>query len=150
MLRLIPAVVLAVLAALTVAACGDDGRAARPLPPTTPATTEAPSASEPPGQVAAEPLPDPEPAPPARTRPTPRPKPKPQPKFTGVHAENYRTAHEVCGTFPPAKIASDLGVSSTNPADLARAYSEMKRPAFRQAPFEGCLDALLGRPPKVR
>ena len=144
MLRLIPGVVLALLVALTLAACGEDEQAARTASPTTAAMTEAPPSPEPPEPAAAEPLPEPEPEPPAK------PKPKPRAKFTGVHADNYRTAYRVCGAFPPAKIASDLGVPSTDPADLAQAYSEGKRPAFRQAPFEGCLDALLERPPKVR
>jgi hypothetical protein len=79
--------------------------------------------------------------------PKPRPKPKPKPgeapsKFTGVQANNYEIAYQVCGVFGLRKTAQDLHVKA-EPVTVADAYADDYRPGFQQAPFEGCLDALL-------
>ena len=71
-------------------------------------------------------------------------------EFTGVHAENYRTAYFICDEFPIAKVASDFDIDSTDPVTVAEAYADDYKPEYRQAPFEGCLDAFIGDPPKVR
>jgi hypothetical protein len=70
-------------------------------------------------------------------------------EFTGIHAENYRTAYFICGEFPIRKVASDLGIDSTDPVTVAKAYADEYKPEYRQAPFEGCLDAFIGDPPKI-
>lgn len=63
-----------------------------------------------------------------------------------TNASNYEIAYQVCGAFPPEKIASDLGISSTDPVDIATAYAEGYTERFRQAGLDGCLDVLTGQP----
>ena len=70
-------------------------------------------------------------------------------EFTGVDAENYRTAYYICGKFSIKKVASDLGIHSTDPVTVAKKYADEYIPENRLAPFEGCLDALTGDPPKI-
>jgi hypothetical protein len=101
------------------------------------------ASSTPPTPSPAEPTIFPNPTP----NPTPRPKPKPKPgdvpsKFTGVQANNYEIAYQVCGVFGLKKTAQDLHVKA-EPVTVAEAYADDYRPRFQQAPFEGCLDALL-------
>lgn len=59
---------------------------------------------------------------------------------------NYDIAYEVCSELTPQELAGDLGAATTSPADIALAFSEGYLAQYRQANFEGCLDALLGRP----
>ena len=64
-------------------------------------------------------------------------------KFSGTDRSNYSEAKVVCGAFSPAKLRRDLGLPSDSGAvDIAQAWSEKYRPAFRQAVFEGCLAGL--------
>ena len=68
-------------------------------------------------------------------------------EFQGQDRRNYLDAKGVCSTFPPKKIASDLGIKadvSTGPGlvRLAEGFAAGYRPAFRQPVFEGCLDGL--------
>ena len=70
-------------------------------------------------------------------------------RFTGIDADNYRTAYFICGKFTIQKIASDVGINSTDPATVADAYANDYDPERRQAPYDGCLDALVGDPPAV-
>lgn len=63
-----------------------------------------------------------------------------------VAADNYELAYTVCGSFPIEETAVEYGAASHEPADVATAFAEGYRPAYRQPVFEGCLDALLGKP----
>jgi hypothetical protein len=63
-------------------------------------------------------------------------------KWTGQNRENYEIAKFACGAFSRKKVARDLGITSTDPIDLAQKYSEGYRGPFRQAAFEGCLAGL--------
>jgi hypothetical protein len=53
--------------------------------------------------------------------------------------EVYDIAFQSCNVFPPKKIARDLGISSTNPVDLADAFADGYQDWARQSAFEGCL-----------
>jgi hypothetical protein len=53
----------------------------------------------------------------------------------------------VCGSFPPGKVASDLGLdvnvhTSEGLERIAEEYAGDYRPNFRRAVYEGCLDGL--------
>jgi hypothetical protein len=74
---------------------------------------------------------------------------QPQQGFTGVHAENYVIAYQVCGAFSLRKLAQDFG-SAADPRSVAEAYAEGYREGYKQANFEGCLDRLLKGPAAVR
>jgi hypothetical protein len=81
----------------------------------------------------------------------PKPEPKPQPEsassgFTGVHANNYEAAKEICSAFPKEQIAGELGLpTSADEFEIAEKYADDGyTDRFRQAGFEGCLDGLLG------
>lgn len=117
------------LACLGLAACGgdddDEPEPAATLP-------------EPPVEVA-----------PADSAPAePEPEPTGADKFTGQDRENYETAKEVCGAFPPEQSARDLGLrdnrgrTSEELVEIAERYAEGLRSSFRQAAFEGCLAGL--------
>lgn len=138
LLRARTTVLLLVAAAcFIVSACGgaSDETAADAVPETTAAVSDG--------------GPPPETETPAITRAA-RPKPRrAAPRFTGVHESNYEIAYQVCGAFSLRKLASDLGISSTSPVAIAEAYAADYRPAFRQAPYAGCLAVLLGRPSEV-
>jgi len=62
-------------------------------------------------------------------------------KFTGVHAENYEIAYDVCKVFGLREVAKEFK-TPRNPV-AAEGYASGYRPGFQQAPFEGCLDGLL-------
>jgi hypothetical protein len=80
------------------------------------------------------------------TSTTAPPKKKRQPRFTGVHAENYRINYFSCGAFSLKDLARQLKVPA-DPVAIAEEVAGDYRPGYRQAVFEGCLDALLGRKP---
>jgi hypothetical protein len=71
------------------------------------------------------------------------------PRFTGTAAENYRNNYVLCGAFRLKNLARQLDVAA-DPVAAAQKLARDYRPAFRQAVFEGCLDALLKKPPKVK
>jgi hypothetical protein len=63
--------------------------------------------------------------------------------FTGPQAKRYEEDREICGLFPPSKVARDLGLSaSSDSVTIAEAYADGYQPQFHQAAFEGCLDGL--------
>jgi hypothetical protein len=73
----------------------------------------------------------------------------PPARFTGVHANNYRVACQVCRLFGPKDIAKDYRIRSSNWATIALGFAQAGyRPAFRRAVFEGCLRGfrLRGKP----
>jgi hypothetical protein len=65
-------------------------------------------------------------------------------KFTGVHASNYEDAFAVCGAVGVKEVARQFG-TARDPVSAAEGYASGYRPAFRQAPFEGCLDGFGAR-----
>jgi hypothetical protein len=76
---------------------------------------------------------------------------KRKPSFTGVHAENYRINYASCSVFSRKQIAKEYKIQASDPVTVAQRYAEISyRPAYRQAAFEGCLDAFLGKPAKVK
>jgi hypothetical protein len=65
------------------------------------------------------------------------------PKFTGAQAKRYQEDKELCGLFPPSKVARDLGLpAGSDPITIAEAYADGYQPQFHQAAFEGCLAGL--------
>jgi hypothetical protein len=67
--------------------------------------------------------------------------------FTGQAAGTYGDARDVCGAFPPRKVARDLGVhvNGTSTSELraiADAYASGYRASFRPAAYAGCLAGL--------
>jgi hypothetical protein len=76
-------------------------------------------------------------------------KDKKRPRFTGTAAENYRINYFSCGTYSLKNLARQLHVRP-DPVAVAEELASDCKPAYRQAAFEGCLDALLGRKPKVK
>lgn len=82
------------------------------------------------------------------SRPLPEPEPVPEPGsasggFTGPQAKRYAEDREICGLFPPSKVARDLGLpANSDSVTIAEAYADGYQPQFRQAAFEGCLDGL--------
>ena len=64
-------------------------------------------------------------------------------KFTGAQAKRYQEDKELCGLFPPSKVARDLGLpASSDSITIAEAYADGYQPQFHQAAFEGCLAGL--------
>lgn len=118
-----------VLLAFAFAGCGTSGDSK---------TTEAKTTTAPPVT---------EPVAPTETT-KPKPKPTGRSKFTGQDRENYDTAKQVCGAFPPAKVAADLGLdrnrgrTAVELGDIAQAYAKEYRGSFQRAAFEGCLAGL--------
>jgi hypothetical protein len=59
----------------------------------------------------------------------------------------YTISKQVCGAFPPEKVASDLGISvdtstSEGIVSIAEAFSQQYTGPAQQDSFEGCLDGL--------
>ena len=110
--------------------------------PTTPATVP----------VTTSPVRDPEPAPPTTVKQATQEQSTSgynddatgAAKFNGVDRSNYEDANTVCRVSSVEKVANSVGLSANaDVTDIAQAYSEKYRGAFRQAVFEGCLHALL-------
>jgi hypothetical protein len=51
-------------------------------------------------------------------------------------------AARVCAVGPPAKVAQNLGIKSTDARSIARALAKGYKPKFRNAAYRGCLTAL--------
>lgn len=100
------------------------------------------------GQDSAEPQSPAPPEPPAEEHP---PADADAGGFTGQDAENYDIAKTICGSFPPGKVARDLGLhvngdTAGELAEIAERYADDYRGPYRQAAFEGCLDGLPNPP----
>lgn len=117
---------------IAVAGCGDDGAdepsaAGQDSPESqSPAAPEPPAEEQPPGNADAG-------------------------GFTGQDAENYDIAKTVCASFPPGKVARDLGLNVNGDtamelAEIAERYADDYRGRYRQAAFEGCLHGLPNPP----
>ena len=65
-------------------------------------------------------------------------------QVTNVEEENYDAAFETCLALGLDQLARNLAVRP-DPVTAARAFSRGWDPAFRQAPFEGCLRAVRGK-----
>ena len=62
---------------------------------------------------------------------------------------NYDQAYSACQELGVGLLARSLGVRAT-PAAVATAYSRDELPAFRKSMSDGCLRALLNKPPGHR
>jgi hypothetical protein len=51
-------------------------------------------------------------------------------------------AARVCAVGPPAKVAQNLGIKSTDPRSIATALAQGYKPRFRRSAYRGCLTAL--------
>jgi hypothetical protein len=83
------------------------------------------------------------------TSPPSPPSSAPPAAFTGVDAENYRINYASCGAFSLRSLGRQFHVRP-EPDAVATAAAAGYRPGYRQAVYEGCLDALLKRPAKVK
>lgn len=73
-------------------------------------------------------------------------------------AVRYTTDYEVCELIGKSargeldfEFEDDTGITidpAADPTGYAQAYAERYGPEFQQSGFEGCLDGLLGNPPK--
>jgi hypothetical protein len=80
---------------------------------------------------------------------TTKKKPTKPPRFTGQDAINYANAFDVCSVFTVKQVAKEYG-TTRDAVSAAEGYAAGYRPAFRQAVFEGCLDAFLGESAQVK
>jgi hypothetical protein len=56
---------------------------------------------------------------------------------------DFKSVQRACGAATAQTLARDLGLSSTDPAAIAREYAQRNAPlALRQDVYEGCLSAL--------
>jgi hypothetical protein len=62
-------------------------------------------------------------------------------KFTGVDADNYETAYDICKAFSLKEVAREFNTPQ-NPLAAAEGYASQFQTAFQEAPFEGCFDGL--------
>jgi hypothetical protein len=62
---------------------------------------------------------------------------------------NYDQAYEACKELGVGILATSLGVRKT-PGAVAAAYARDELPAFRKSLRDGCLQALLNKPPAHR
>jgi hypothetical protein len=64
--------------------------------------------------------------------------------WAGRFADTYETANSVCGAFPRAKTAKELGLPvASNAVAIAKKYAYRRYEGkHRQPAFEGCLAAL--------
>lgn len=133
-MKLVAIVIVAALAFAACAAPGDGARVSTGVFTPTPAPTKAAAIEASPDEATETP------------RPTKTKSEKGAGGWTGVHANNYRNGATVCKVFSQRKLARDLGLGpNAHPVDIAEAFSEAWRPAFRQAPFEGCLKGMRQR-----
>jgi hypothetical protein len=59
-------------------------------------------------------------------------------------APSFETAKRACGSTGSNALARTLGVSTSDPATLAKAYAERKAPpALREQAFKGCYAGLV-------
>jgi hypothetical protein len=74
---------------------------------------------------------------------------QPNPDSTG-NPERHRDripsvfveAARVCAVGPPAKVAQNLRIKSTDPRAIATALAKGYKPRFRRSAYRGCLTAL--------
>jgi hypothetical protein len=71
------------------------------------------------------------------------------PRFTGQNAINYGTAYDVCSVFTVKQVANEYG-TARHAASAAEGYAAGYQPGYRQAVFEGCLDAVLKQPRQLK
>lgn len=70
--------------------------------------------------------------------------------FTAEQSARYAEAYEVCSGSSPADLVLEKNARSTEPQAIATAYSLVYEQKLRVPIFEGCLDALEGRPASSR
>lgn len=70
--------------------------------------------------------------------------------FTPEQSARYAEAYEVCSGSTPADLVQAKNARSSDPQEIATAYSLVYEQKLRVPVFEGCLDALEGRPASSR
>lgn len=70
--------------------------------------------------------------------------------FTDEQTEWYLEAHEVCSRSSPEELVVEKNARGTEPQEISTAYSLVYEAKRRVPVFEGCLDALEGRPASPR
>lgn len=84
---------------------------------------------------------------PVTAKPTHRQPPPGLHGFTGKYKDRYEEDHIICKITPIKQIAVEFELpASADPVAVAEAYADGFYGRFEQAAFEGCLNALLGRP----
>ena len=68
-----------------------------------------------------------------------------QPKSSGSPNERYDEAKAVCGRQPPKRVATDLGMETDNPLQIAKRYARGYVPELQRSVFAGCLAGLRGQ-----
>ena len=66
------------------------------------------------------------------------------------YEEGYQTAYIACEGFTPSQVAKEFSGSSEKPRAAAEGFADSYEPDQRKGAYEGCYDALLKKPPKVR
>lgn len=70
--------------------------------------------------------------------------------FTDEQTEWYLQAHDVCSSATPEELVVEKNARGTEPQEIATAYSLVYDAKRRVPVFQGCLDALEGRPASPR
>jgi hypothetical protein len=70
--------------------------------------------------------------------------------FTDEQTEWYLEAHEVCSSSTPEELVVEKNARGPEPQEISTAYSLVYEAKRRVPVFEGCLDALEGRPASPR
>jgi hypothetical protein len=70
--------------------------------------------------------------------------------FTDEQTGWYLEAHEVCSSSTPEELVVEKNARGTEPQEISTAYSLVYEAKRRVPVFEGCLDALEGRPASPR
>jgi hypothetical protein len=70
--------------------------------------------------------------------------------FTAEQADRYSEAYESCSSSSPEELVVEKDARSTQPEAIATAYALVYEQKLRLPIFQGCLDALKGRPSSPR
>jgi hypothetical protein len=66
------------------------------------------------------------------------------------YEQGYQAGWISCTNLTPRQVAREFEVSSEEPTAAAEGFAGSFEPEQRQGAYEGCYDALLGRPSRVR
>jgi hypothetical protein len=66
------------------------------------------------------------------------------------YEDGYQTAYIACDGVTPSQVAREFGGSSEEPKAAAEGFADSFEPEQRRGAYEGCYDALLGKPSRVR
>ena len=65
------------------------------------------------------------------------------------YEEGYQTGHIACEGVTPSQVAREFGGSSEEPKAAAEGFADSFEREQRKGAYEGCYDALLGKPARV-